>query len=154
MDNNLRWLVNLIYKHSTSFNFCKTSFVFTQYKNVWKENFKFDNIRANKKEFHKSKQPINVDLVNVGQIVVSDKFEHNDGGFKYFNGYKEGEIVKPLCIILPQLSGYINYFENGFKNVSFVMKNEDVLDKYNEIWDKINNKLNIEFHSMPADDEK
>ena len=49
-----------------------------------------------KKEFHKSKQPIDLDLINVDQIVVSDKFKHNDDGFKYFVGYKEGEIVKPL----------------------------------------------------------
>ena len=60
-----------------------------------------DSIRVNNKKFHKSKQPIsfNLDLVKVDQIVVSDKFRHNDDGFKYFIGYKEGEIVKPLCII-------------------------------------------------------
>ena len=61
---------------------------------------KFDNIGVSKKEFHKSKQPVGLDLVNVDQIVVSDKFKHSDDGFKYFIGYKEGEIVKPLCIIL------------------------------------------------------
>ena len=54
----------------------------------------FGNIRVNKKEFHKSKQPINWDLVNVDQIVVSDKFKCSDDGFKYFIGYKEGEILK------------------------------------------------------------
>ena len=43
---------------------------------------KINNIRFNKKEFHKSKQPIHLDLVNVDQIVVSDKFKHNDDGFK------------------------------------------------------------------------
>ena len=59
---------------------------------------KFDNIRVNKKKFHKSKQPISLDLVNVDQIKVSDKLKHSDG-FKYFIGYKEGEIVKRLCII-------------------------------------------------------
>ena len=68
------------------------------------KTLKFDSIRVNKKEFHKSKQPINLDLVNVDQIVVSDKFKHRDDGFKYFIGCKEGEIVKPLCIILPQMS--------------------------------------------------
>ena len=87
---------------------------------------KFGNIRLKKKEFHKSKQPINLDVVNVDQIVVSDKFKHNDDGFKYFIGYKEGEIVKPLCIILPQMTGYIKYFENGGKNMSFVIKVDDV----------------------------
>ena len=48
-------------------------------------------------------------LVNVDQIVASDKFKHNNEGFKYFIGYQEGGIVKPLCIILPQMSGYIKY---------------------------------------------
>ena len=119
-----------------------------------KKTLKFDNIRVNKKEFHKSKQPINLDLVNVDQIVVSDKFKHSDDGFKYFIGYKEGEIVKPLCIILPQMTGYIKYFENGGKNMSFVIKDDDVLDKYNEIWDKIKETLSIKFHSMPVYDEK
>ena len=73
------------------------------------------NIRVNKKEFHKSKQPINLDLVNVDQIVVSDKFRHNDHGFKYFIGYKEGEIVKPLCIIFPQMTGCIKYLKTEEK---------------------------------------
>ena len=38
--------------------------------------------------------------------------------------------------------------------MSFVIKDNDVLDKYNEIWDKIKGKLNIKFHSMPVYDEK
>ena len=97
------------------------------------KTLKFDNIRVDKKEFHKSKQPIDLDLVDVDRIVVSDKFKHSDVGFKNFIGYKEGEIVKPLCIIFPQMTGYIKYFENGGKNVSFVIKDDDVLDKYNEI---------------------
>ena len=50
----------------------------------------FYYIRLNKKEFHISKQQINLDLINVDQIVISDKFEHSDGGFKNFIGYKEG----------------------------------------------------------------
>ena len=63
--------------------------------------------------------------VNVDQIVVPDKFKHNNiitKALKYFIGYREGEIVKPLCIILPQMSGYIKYFENGSKNMSFLIK--------------------------------
>ena len=75
---------------------------------ISEKTLKFDyNIIVHKKEFHKSKQSINSELVNLDQIVVSDKFKHNDDGFKYFIGYKEGEIFKPLCTILPQMSGYI-----------------------------------------------
>ena len=100
------------------------------------------------------KQPINLDLVNIIQIVVFDKFKHSDGGFKYFIGYREGEIVKPLCIILPHMNGYIKCFENGGKNMSVLIKDDDMLDKYNEIWNRIKKAMGIKFHSMPVYDEK
>ena len=114
------------------------------------KTLKFDNIRVTKKEFHKSKQPIDLKSVNVDRIDVSDKFKPSDEGFKYFIGYQKGEIVKPLCIILPQMSGYIKYFENGGKNMSFLIKDDEVWDKYDKIWDVIKNKLNIKFHSEPV----
>ena len=102
-----------------------------------KKTLKFDNIRVNKKEFHKSKQLIDLLSVNTEHIVTSDKFKHSEEGFKYFIGYQKDEIVKPLCIILPQMSGYIKYFKNGGKSISFYVKDDNVLDKYNEIWEKI-----------------
>ena len=114
------------------------------------KTIKFNNIRLNKKEFHKSKQLIDLMSVNVDQIVVSDKFKHNNEGFKYFIGYQEGEIVKPLCIILPQMSGYIKYFEYGGQNISFLIKDDKVQEKYKQIWDVIKNKLKIKFHGLPV----
>ena len=51
------------------------------------------------------------------------------------------------------MSGYIKYFKNGDKNMSFFIKDDDVVDKYNEICDKVKNKLNIKFLSMPVYDE-
>ena len=62
--------------------------------------------------------------------------------------------MKQLGIILPQMSGYIKYFENGGKNLPFMIKDDSALDKYNEIWNKIKGKLNIKFHSLPVYDEK
>ena len=60
------------------------------------KTLKFNNIRLNKKEFHKSKEPIDLLSVNVDHVVVSDKFKYNNDRFKYFIGYQEGEIAKPL----------------------------------------------------------
>ena len=98
--------------------------------------------RVNKKEFRKSKLPIDLMSVNIDQIVVSDKFKYSDEGFK------------PLCIILPQMSGYIKYFENGGKNMSFLIKDDEVWEKYEQIWDVIKNKLSIKFHSKPIYEQK
>ena len=86
------------------------------------KTLKLDNIRVNKKEFYKSKQPVDLMSVNVDQIVVSYKFERSDEGFQYFIGYQEGEIIKPLGIILPQMSGYINILEAVEKTCLFLLK--------------------------------
>ena len=92
--------------------------------------------------------------VNIDRVVVSDKFKHNNKGFKYFIGYVEDEFVKPLCIIFHQISGYIKYFENGGENMSFLIKDDEVCEKYEQIWDEIKNKLSIKFHSEPICEQK
>ena len=103
------------------------------------ETLKFENIRVNREEFHKSKQPIDLMSLNVDQIVVSDKFKHNKEDFKYFIGYQEREIIKPLCIILPQMNGYIKYFKKRGQNMSFLIKDEEIWEKCEDIWHVIEN---------------
>ena len=115
-----------------------------------KKTLKFNNIGLNKKEFHKSKEPIDLWSANIYEIVVSDKFKYNNEGFKHFIGYLEGGIVKPLCIILPQISGYFKCFENGGKNMSLLIKDDEVCNKYDKIWDATKDKLGINFHSEPV----
>ena len=112
------------------------------------KTLKFSNIKVNKKEFHKSKQAIDLDSV------TADKFKHSEEGYKYFIGYQDDEIVRPLCVILPQMNDYIKYFENGGKNMSFLIKNDEVWEKYEDIWDVIKNKLGIKFHREPIYEKK
>ena len=109
------------------------------------KTLKFNNVKVNKKEFHKSKQEIDLDSVDTDKIVVSDKFKHSEEGYKYFIGYQEDQINQPLCIILPQMYGYIKYFENSGKNMSCLIKNNEVWEKFEGIWNVIKNKLNIKF---------
>ena len=68
------------------------------------ETLKFGNIIMYKKTFHMIKQPIDLLSQNTDYIVVSDKFKHNNEGFKYFIGYGK-DLVHPLCIMLPPVSG-------------------------------------------------
>ena len=72
-----------------------------------------------------------IDLVSVDadHVIVSHKFKLTDDILKYFIGYKEAEIVKPLCIILPQVSGYIKYFEIRDKDMPFLIKDDEVWNK-------------------------
>ena len=72
------------------------------------ETLKFGDIVVNKKEFHVSTHAIALNLVNTNKIVTSDKFKHSDDGSKYFFDYlHDDDVIRPLRIILPQMSGYI-----------------------------------------------
>ena len=72
----------------------------------------FGDFVVNKKEFHAPKQAIALNLVNTNKIVVSDKFKQIDDGFKYFIGYlHDDNVIRPLCIILPQMGGYIIWWK-------------------------------------------
>ena len=97
-------------------------------------SLKYSEIKLNKKEFHKSKQPIYLNQIEINKIVISDKFKLNYD-IKNFIGYKNGDIVTPLCITLPQMGGCIKYFVNNNKNMLFLAVYDTIL-KYNKIWIK------------------
>ena len=69
--------------------------------------------------------------------------ENNDTTYKYFCGYLNNDVIQPLCVILPQMSGYIKYFDVGGKNMSFIMNNKEIYEKYNEIWDVVKILLKV-----------
>ena len=82
------------------------------------QTLKFCDIVVNKREFHASKKTIALSLVNTIKIVVSGKFKHSDDSSTYFIGYlHDDDVIRPLCIVLPQMSGYIQYFDNGGKMI-------------------------------------
>ena len=83
-----------------------------------RKTLRLDDTMVNEKEFRTSKQAFCLNLVD---IVISDKFKCSDTGFKNIIGYKDDNISRPLCIILPQMSGFIKYFDNGGKNISLMI---------------------------------
>ena len=68
--------------------------------------------------------------------------------------YLNNDVIQPLCVILPQMSGYIKYFEDGRKNMSFVTDDEEVYKKYNEIWEVVRKTLKVKFTINPIRDDK
>ena len=120
-----------------------------------KKTLKIGDIVVNKKEFYASKQAIALNSVNTNNIIISYKIKHSDDRFKYFIGYLHNDdVIRPLCLILPQMSGYIKYFDNCGKNMSFKIENESLYIKYTEIWNKIKGLLNVKFYSQPIYDDK
>ena len=52
------------------------------------------------------------------------------------------------------MSGYIKYFDNGGKNVSFITDDKEVYEKYNEIWNVVKRLLKLKFGASPVRDDK
>ena len=114
---------------------------------------KFGNKEVDKKEFYSSKQAISLDSVDLNKIVVSKKWKINDTTYKHLCGYLNNDTVQPLCVILPQMDGYIKYFDDGGKNMSFVTDDEKIYKKYIKIWEVIRNLLKIDFTVNPVRDD-
>ena len=118
------------------------------------QKIKFGDKEVDKKEFYSSKQAILLDSVDLNKIVVSNKWKINDTTYKYLCGYLNNDVIQSLCVILPQMSGYIKYFDDGGKNMSFVTDDEEVYEKYNEIWEVVRKLLKLKFTVSPIRDDK
>ena len=107
-----------------------------------------------KKNFIRQNKLFYIYSVDLDKIVVSSKWKINETTYKYLRGYLNNDVIQPLCVILPQMNGYIRYFDNGGKNMTFVTDNEKVYDKYSEIWEVIRKVLKVKFTVNPVRDDK
>ena len=95
-----------------------------------------------------------LDSVDLSKIIVSSKWKVSDTKYKYFCGYINNGVIQPLCVILPQMRGYIKYFDDGGKNMSFVTDDKEVYKKYNEMWEVVRKLLKLKFTISPVRDDK
>ena len=95
-----------------------------------------------------------LDSADSSKIVVSSRWKLNDTTYKYFRGYLNNDVIKPLCVILPQMNRYIKYFDNGGKNMSFVTDDKEVYEKYDEMWNIVKRLLKLKFTAGPIRDDK
>ena len=117
------------------------------------QKIKFGDKEVDKKEFYSSKETIFLNSEDLSKIVVSSKWKISDTKYKYFCGYLNNNLFN-LCVILPQTGGYIKYFDDGRKNMSFVTDDKEVYKKYNEIWEVVKKLLKLKFTVSPIRDEK
>ena len=115
----------------------KLVFFFILYKNEWKEH-KFCQQKYQKSNFYnKNKKIFNIDDIEVNKILVSKKeqyIKHNS--FKYFIGYNDNGVMRPLYLFLSQTTGYINKFDKNKITMSLMVKDMQLLKSYNKIWKK------------------
>ena len=90
-----------------------------------------------------------MNVINVNKIILSDKISFVKKDFKYFIGYKVAKKIRPVCIFLPKMNAYRKDFDKT-KCMSFLIKDENLLEKYNEIWKKSTILSKKEFDSKPV----
>ena len=100
---------------------------------------KFGDIEIEKQKSHQHKKTISIKNMDIDKIVVSNKVSFSKKGFKYFIGYKDTKI-RPLCIFLPKMSAYRRVFDET-KYMSFLIKDDELLEKYNETCEKVENSI-------------
>ena len=117
-------------------------FFFTVYKNERKEH-RFWQQKYKKSDFYnKNKKTFNIDHIDVNKILVSKKEQYGKyNSFKYFIGYNDNNVIRPLYLELSQMTGYINKFEKNKITISLMIKDLQLLKSYNKIWKK-NWKIN------------
>ena len=81
--------------------------------------------------FYKNKKATKIDDTDINKILVSKEEPYGTKySFKYFIGYNDNDVIRLLCIKLPQMTGYIRKFE-GYTTMSFKICNKQLLKKYN-----------------------
>ena len=114
------------------------------------ESINFDDKKINKSNLYKNKKIFYSHDIDVNKLLVSKtELYGTKNSLKHFFGYNDDDVIRPLCINLPLMIGYVKHFHSN-KTMPFKVSDNKLLKKYNKIWEKISNLLNIEFDSKPV----
>ena len=114
------------------------------------KSINFDDKKINKSNFYKNKELFNLNDIGANKILVSKKESHGTkNSLKYFIGYNDEDVIRPLCTIFPQTIVYVKHFGSN-KTMSFKFSGNKLLKKYDKIWEKFSNLLNVELDSEPV----
>ena len=108
-------------------------FFFSSSIRISGKNIEFGDKEIKKVDFYKNKKAIKIDDIYVNKILI---FKEEPCGtknsFKYFIGYNDNDVIRPLCMKLPQMIGYLGKFE-GNTTMSFKINDSKLLKKHNQI---------------------
>ena len=120
------------------------------------KNINFDDKKIKKIDFYKNKKAFQIYDIDVNKILVSKKEPYGTKNvLKCIIGYNDNDVIRPLCVRLPQMTGFAKRF-NENATMSFKVKNKQFFKNYNAIWEKVEKLLKIDFESKPVygDDDK
>ena len=116
-----------------------------------RKNINFDNKKIKKSDFSKNKKAFQVDNIDVNKILVSKKEPYDTkNALKYFIEYNDNDVIRPLFLRLPQMTGYAQKFNENTKMSFRVNNDKQLLKNYNRIREKIEKLMRINFESKPV----
>ena len=90
------------------------------------KNMNFNDKKIKKSIFYKNKAINNIEDIDLNNILVSKKEPYGEKNlFKYFIGYNDNDVIRPLCVRLPQMSGYARKF-NENATIFFIVKDKEL----------------------------
>ena len=99
------------------------------------KNINSNDKKIRKSDFYKNKKINNIEDIDVNNILVSKKESYsNRNSFKYFIGYNDSDIIRPLCVRLSQMARYTGRFDDS-ATMSFIVKDKRLLKKCTKIWE-------------------
>ena len=114
----------------------------------------FRDKKINKKDFFNNKKQFNINGIDTNKILISKRESYGKNNIKkYIIGYNDNTI-RPLQLFLPKMTGYLNIFEDGNRKMYFLTDNNEFLEKYMTIWEKISYLINKNFDSDPVYKDK
>ena len=113
-----------------------------------RSSIKFNSGKIQKSDFYKNKKNFNIDNIDVNTILVSKIETYGKyNSFKYFIGYNDNDVIRPLYLFLSQTTGYINKFDKNKITLSLMIRDLQLLKKYNKIRKKIKKLMKIDFNA-------
>ena len=74
-------------------------------------NVNSDDKKIKRSNFYKNKKVLQIDNIDVNKILVSKEEPYGtQNSFKYFIGYNDNDVIRPLCLKLSQMTGYAEKF--------------------------------------------
>ena len=113
----------------------------------------FGDKKINKKDFYNNKKQFNIEDIDINKILISKPETYENNMRKYIIGYNDNT-VSPLQLFLPKMTGYLNIFKDGARKMSFFTDNNEFLERYTAIWEKVSDLVNKKFDSDPIYNNK
>ena len=117
------------------------------------KNINFDDNEIRESYFYNSKKINNIEEIDTNKILVSKNESYSaKNSFKFFIGYNDNDVIRPLCIRLQQMTGYVKKCDEN-ATMSFRVNNKQLLKSYNKIWEKVEKLMKVDFESKPVHDD-